>query len=97
MLQVVLTDCEEAVLLNLRECTAANASDEENRHALPSAAGSAFPSQVSLSMAAAVRPLQPLPHLFASVWRSGEYCEPFQLALLHHMSPQPGDCTESLL
>ena len=50
--QVVLTDCEEAVLLNLRECAAANASaDKENRHALPSATAASFPSQVCLLLA----------------------------------------------
>ena len=42
--QVVLTDCEDAVLLNLRECAAANA--EPRQAPGQSAQAAAFPSQV---------------------------------------------------
>lgn len=45
-LQVVLTDCEEAVLLNLRECAAANAAADKDRgNAVPGPTSSFFPSQ----------------------------------------------------
>ena len=57
----MLTDCEEAVLLNLRECVAANASADRSlngRHALSQAAGAPFSSQVHLFLTSAVRPFQ---------------------------------------
>ena len=50
-MQVVLTDCEEAVLLNLRECAAANA--EPRQAPGQSARADAFLLQVS--------PLMPCP------------------------------------
>ena len=50
-MQVVLTDCEEAVLLNLRECAAANA--EPRQAPGQSAQAAAFPLQVC--------PLKPMP------------------------------------